>query len=133
MKRLATGPLAVASATRASILIVSPIFVLASGAYASTISSFDISTSAPGGTPCSMSGSGPRTASCSSIGTGFGGRAASSVTVTDNSIQLDVVAFQGNGAQAFASINHDDFYSVPVNGPVSALLSLTYENGIDIA
>jgi len=33
---------------------------------------------------------------------------------------------------AFASITHDDFYSVPVNGPVSALLSLTCQNNLFI-
>jgi hypothetical protein len=112
-------------------LIVS-LFALAPGAYPATISSFNISTTAQGGTPCSMSGSGPGTATCSSTGTGPGGPAAASVTMTDNSIQLEVGAFQGNGAQAFASITHDDFYSVPVNGPVSEVVSLTCATGFAI-
>ena len=126
MELLATGPLAVASATRASILIVSTIFVLASGAYASTISSFSISTSAAGGTPCSMSGSGPGTASCHSDGINNQGDAG--VTLTDNSLLLSASGNHAGGGSAFASVTHDDFYSVPVNGPVSALLRLTCDN-----
>lgn len=106
---------------------------LAGQARAATISSFGISTTAglQGANPCFMSGSGPGTASCRSttpLGSSPLGDASASVTVTDNSIQLNVDAFQVSGAQGFASITHDDFYSVPVNGPVSALLSLTCNN-----
>jgi hypothetical protein len=109
-------------------LVFTAIVALASGAYASTISSFSVSTSAIDGTPCSASGSGPGSESCRSTSPGGGaffGDAEASVTLTDNSIQLNVDAFQASGAQAFASITHDDLYAVPVNGPISALLSLT--------
>ena len=112
-------------------LVFTAIVALPPVAYPSTISSFNISTDAPGGTPCSISGSGPGSASCSSTippGGFFIGDAEASVTVTDNSIQLDEDAFQDSSARAFASITHDDFYSVSVNGPVSALLSLTCIN-----
>lgn len=35
------------------------------------------------------------------------------------------------GASGFASITHDDFYSVPVNGPVSVVMGLTCNNTSD--
>jgi hypothetical protein len=106
-------------------LVLTAVFVLASGAYPSTISSFNISTRADGGTPCSVSGSGAGTASCRSSSVGLLNDAFASVTLTDNSIHLRVGSFHASDAHAFASITHDDFYSVPVNGPVSALESLT--------
>jgi hypothetical protein len=111
---------------RKTTLVFTAIVALASVAYPSTISSFSISTGAQGGTPCSMSGSGPGTASCSSNGDLNGG--ISSVTVTDNSLEVSALSFNAAGADAFASITHDDFYSVPVNGPVSALVTLKCEN-----
>jgi hypothetical protein len=108
-------------------LVFTAIVVLASVAYPSTISSFNISTSAAGGTPCSVSGSGAGSASCESTGT-FGGLyndGGASVTVTDNSLEFYLSSEHDAPAQAFASVTHDDFYSVPVNGPVSALEHLT--------
>ena len=111
-------------------LVFTPIFALASGAYASTISTFNISTTAgfQGGDPCSMSGSGPETASCSSVADNPSFHAQASVTLTDNSIQLNLSDHMVASAEGFASITHDDFYSVPVNGPVSALVSLVCDN-----
>ena len=102
---------------------------LAGQACAATISSFSILTTAglQGANPCFTRGSGPGTASCSSttpLGIRPFGDASASVIVTDNSIRLNVDAFQVAGAEAFASITHDDFYGVPVNGPVSALVEL---------
>ena len=111
-------------------LIVS-LFALASGAYPSTISSFNISTSAfqpgfPSATPCSVSGSGIGSASCySSIGDNIG---EASATLTDNSLNIFVGGNLDGGGTAFASITHEDVYSVPVNGPISALVSLTCNN-----
>jgi len=104
-------------------LVFTAIVALASGAYASTISSFSISTGAQGGTPCFMSGSGPGTASChSSNGNNEGDAGA---TLTDNSLEIAVGGNFAGGGSAFASITHEDLYRVPVNGPVSGLLSLT--------
>ena len=93
---------------------------LAGQAYASTISSYSISTTAQGGTPCSMSGSGPATASCSSTN-GGNFHSITSVALTDTSITLNLSSHMASGAVGFASITHDDFYSVPVNGPVSVV------------
>ncbi|HTA69442.1 MAG TPA: hypothetical protein VK776_14225 [Bryobacteraceae bacterium] len=112
-------------------LVFTAIVTLAPGAYPSTISTFSISTDAQGGTPCSMSGSGPGTASCSSVGDNFN-HAQSSVTLTDNSIQLSLSDHMAASADGFASITHDDFYSVPVNGPVSAVVTLVCDNGSHI-
>jgi hypothetical protein len=110
-------------------LVFAAIVALAPVAYPSTISSFSISTTSGDGTPCSMSGSGPGSASCLSTTPTtshfFPADASASVTLTDNSIQLSVGSFHDSTADAFASITHDDFYSVPVNGPVSALESLS--------
>ena len=113
-----------------TIVIVSTLFTLASRAYPATVSTFSISTGAQGATPCSLSGSGPGSFSCRSSGHETGDPntptdAAANVTLTDNSINLSVGSFNPSEAQAFASITHDDFFSVPVNGPVSALVSLT--------
>jgi hypothetical protein len=109
-------------------LVFAAIVALASGgAYASTVSSFNISTEASGGTPCSMSGSGPGTASCDSTD-GFNNRGDATATLTDNSLQLFAGGAHAGSGSAFASITHDDSYAVPVNGPVSALVSLTCEN-----
>jgi hypothetical protein len=114
-------------------LVFAAFVALASGAYASTISSYSISTTSADGTPCSISGSGPGSASCFSETPGssfhFPSDAGASVTLTDDSIQLMVGSFHASNAQAFASITHDDFYSVPVNGPVSALERLTCNLG----
>ena len=109
-------------------LVFTAIAALPPVAYPSTISTFTISTSAQGGTPCSMSGSGPGTASCSSVGDPNFYHAQSSVTLTDNSIQLSLSDHMVANAEASASITHDDFYSVPVSGPVSAVMSLTCNN-----
>jgi hypothetical protein len=109
-------------------LVFAAIVALAPVAYPSTISSFSISTDASGGTPCSVSGSGPGTASCHSSD-GINNQGDAGVTLTDNSLQLSVSGNHAGGGSAFASVTHDDFYSVPVNGPVSALLSLTCDNG----
>ena len=114
-----------------TILVFTAIVALPPVAYPSTISTFNISSSAfqpglPPATPCSMSGSGPGTASCnSSIGDTFGD---ASVTLTDNSLNLSVGGNLAGGGSAFASITHEDLYSVPVNGPISALVSLTCDN-----
>ena len=108
-------------------LVFAAFVALASGAYASTIASFSISTGAAGGTPCSMSGSGPGTASCHSSD-GINNQGDAGVTLTDNSLQLSASGNHAGGGSAFASVTHDDFYSVPVNGPVSALLRLTCDN-----
>jgi len=107
-----------------AILIVSAIFALASRAYPSTVWSYSISTGAQGGTSCSMSGSGPGTAFCHSSD-GINNQGDASATLTDNSLNISVGGHHAGGGSAFASIIHDDLYSVPVNGPVSALLSLT--------
>jgi hypothetical protein len=75
-------------------LIVS-FFALASGAYASTISTFNISTTAglQAGDPCSMSGAGPASASCSSSSHDqFGSSAEANITLTDNSLESSVTA-----------------------------------------
>jgi hypothetical protein len=48
--------------------------------------------------------------------------------LTDNSIDLGLAGYHAGGAQGFASITHNDFYSVPVNGPVFALVRLTCSN-----
>jgi hypothetical protein len=48
--------------------------------------------------------------------------------LTDNSLDIGVGSFVDSSASAFASITHDDFYAVPVNGPVSALVRLTCSN-----
>jgi hypothetical protein len=77
-----------------------------------------------------VSGSGAGSASCESTGT-FGGLyndGGASVTVTDNSLEFFASSFHAAGAQAFASVTHDDFYSVPVDGQVSALEHLTCLN-----
>jgi hypothetical protein len=111
-------------------LVFTAIVALTPVAYPSTISAFNISTDASSGTPCSMSGASPGTASCRSSSVGLLNDAFASVTLTDNSIHLSVGSVHASDAQAFASITHDDFYSVPVNGPVSALLSFTCDNGI---
>jgi hypothetical protein len=76
-----------------------------------------------------MSGSGPGTASCSSsVGDTNG---VASATLTDNSLNIVVGGNLDGGGTAFASITHEDLYSVPVNGPVSALVSLTcYNSGL---
>ena len=73
-----------------------------------------------------MSGSGPGGAFCSS----FVGETSGIVSggVTDNSLSLSVAGNLAGGGSAFASITHEDLYSVPVNGPVSALVSLTCSN-----
>ena len=108
-------------------LVFTAIVALPPVAYPSTISSFSISTSATNGTPCSASGSGAGSATCESSGTSFGSPndAFASVTVTDDSLEFFLSSFHNAPAQAFASVTHDDFYSVPVNGPVSALEHLT--------
>ena len=116
--------------TPKTFLILAAILALATSAYPSTVWSYSISTDAVGQTPCSASGSGPGSASClsdSSPGTGNG--AAVSVSLTDNSLQILADSLHAAHAIAFASITHDDFYDVPVNGPVSALVSLTCDNG----
>jgi hypothetical protein len=112
-----------------AVLMVS-LFALASGAYPATISTFSISTNAQGGTPCSMSGSGPGTASCSSVGDPSYFHASSSVTLTDNSLEISLGDHMVASAEGFASITHDDFYQVPVNGPVSALVNLVCVNSL---
>jgi hypothetical protein len=118
-----------------TVLIVS-LFALASGAYPSTISSFSISTDIGNPfppDPCSISGSGTGSAACSSTGIpGSNASAVANVTVTDNSIQLFLGSRRDSGAVGFASITHDDFYAVPVNGPVSALVNLVCDNGSHI-
>src|SRR5204862_656477 len=95
---------------------------LASRVYPSTIWSFNISSNAQGGTPCTMSGSGPGTASCLSTGAGVGASASgyASATLTDTSLQLTVNGYLAARGSAVASITHDDLYSVPVNGQDSA-------------
>jgi hypothetical protein len=50
------------------------------------------------------------------------------MSLTDSSLQIMVDSVHAAEAQVFASITHDDFYDVPVNGPISALLSLTCGN-----
>jgi hypothetical protein len=114
-----------------TVLIVS-LFTLASGAYASTISSYSISAGAQGGTTVCIgpsSGSGPGTASCHASGAPGtfyqDNMGDASATLTDNSLQLSVLGHHAGGGFASASITHDDLYSVPVNGPVFALESLT--------
>jgi hypothetical protein len=110
--------------------VFTALFTLASSAYSSTISSFVISTTAGfQENPCSMSGSGPASESCSSIvHDQFGSSAEASITLTDNSLESSVGSFADSDGSAFASITHDDFYTVPVNGPVSAVLTLTCDN-----
>lgn len=108
-----------------TVLIVSG-FALASGAYPSTISSFSISSFAQDGTPCSMSGSGPGSAFCSSFGSDSSNGGGASITLTDNSLQLTVSGHHAGGGSAVASIIHDDLYSVSVDGQVSALVSVTF-------
>ena len=101
---------------------------LAGQARAATISNYSIFTAVPGAS-CGMSGSGPATASCHSPGE-FPNDAYASATLTDNSLQLSAGGAAFGGGSASASLTHDDLYVVPVNGPVSALLSLTcYEMG----
>jgi len=113
-----------------TILILVAIFTLAGFAFPSTISSFDISSGAAGGTPCSLSGSGPGSWTCDSFSDSgvIPAGAEAKATLTDNSLQVSVNSFHAASGQAFASITHDDFYAVSVNGPVSALVSLTCEN-----
>ena len=107
------------------ILTATSMFV--SRLYPSTISSFSVSTSAFGNpVTCSKSGLGIGTISCSSFSPpNSDGAATASVTVTDNSLQLTLDSFHAAGADASASITHDDFYAVPVNGPIFALVNLT--------
>jgi hypothetical protein len=58
-----------------------------------------------------MSGSGPGTASCSSsVGDTNG---VASATLTDNSLNIFVGGNLDGGGTAFASITHEDLYSVP--------------------
>jgi hypothetical protein len=110
-------------------LLFVTVIALASSAYPATISSFSISTTALNGTPCSASGPGPAAASCTSTGfTTLPEFASASATVTDNSLEVFAGSVHASSADAFASITHDDLYSVPVNGPVSVLLSLTCAN-----
>jgi len=117
------------------IVIVSAILALATSAYPSTVWSYNIGTSSfdpdGGGPPCSSSGSGPASASCLTPGSNGSNQnsASASVSLTDNSLEITVNSFHAAEADAFASITHDDFYDVPVNGPVSALLSLTCTGG----
>jgi len=114
--------------------LILSLFAIASGAYPSTISTFSISTVATSSSgvetdPCSLSGSGAGTASCSSVGGGSSfDHANASVTLTDNSIQISLSSHMDASTEGFASITHDDFYTAPVNGPVSAVLSLTCNN-----
>ena len=110
-----------------SAVLFSAALTLVGQAYASTISSYSISTTAQGGTPCSMSGSGPATASCSSTN-GENFHSITSVVLTDTSITLNLSSHMASSAVGFASITHDDFFSVPVNGPVSVVMSLTCDN-----
>ncbi len=51
-----------------------------------------------------------------------------SVILSDDSIALNLSSHMARSATGFASITHDDFYSVPVNGPVSAVETLDYFN-----
>lgn len=53
-----------------------------------------------------------------------GAEAGGSVTLTDNSLEMAAYSDPHGNTFESASVTHDDFYSVPVNGPVSALLSL---------
>jgi hypothetical protein len=112
-----------------STLILLAILALATTAYPSTVWSYNISTTGVGLTPCSSSGAGPGSASCLSPMSGTNNSADASVSLTDNSLQIMVDSAHAANAIAFASITHDDFYNVPVNGPISALLSLTCTNG----
>jgi hypothetical protein len=105
------------------ILIVSAIFAIAFRAYPSTMSSFSISTSVPGGTPCFLSGTDQDFGTCMSSSPS-GAEAGGSVTLTDNSLEMAAYSDPHGNTFESASVTHDDFYSVPVNGPVSALLSL---------
>ena len=105
------------------ILIVSAIFAMAFRAYPSTMSSFGISTSVPGGTPCFLSGTDQNFGTCMSSSPS-GAEAGGSVTLTDNSLEMAAYSDPHGNTFESASVTHDDFYSVPVNGPVSALLSL---------
>lgn len=106
-----------------AILLACVLLALATEAYSSTIS-WSVSTSGQDATACSLSGSGPAMESCSSAGD-RNNSVTAMVTVNDDSFTLDVVSFQAASGEASASVTHDDFYSVPVNGPVSALLTLT--------
>src|SRR5258707_1015799 len=65
--------------------------VVLTRSQAHRFSSFSISTDAQFGTPCSVNGSGPGSASCTSIRLPSSS-AVASVPLTDNSIQLDVGA-----------------------------------------
>jgi hypothetical protein len=69
------------------ILIVSAIFAIAFRAYPSTMSSFSISTSVPGGTPCFLSGTDQDFGTCMSSSPS-GAEAGGSVTLTDNSLEM---------------------------------------------
>lgn len=91
---------------------------------AATVSSFSVFTFAEGGYPCSFSSAGPGSATCQSIGDVYPTEATASATVTDNSLGFALESVHDSAAIASASIAIDTLYSVPVNGPVEAIIGV---------